>query len=165
MPDASDDFASRLSLAFSAFLAFARGSGVLLALTSAVEIYAKDEYWIRDDENLHHKVEYIEPADTKAPEVFIAEDINLLSYDMDHDVLNDLKYLGEERTDAILRQIIDDCEEEHCDDIPRDESTELSIHIVIANKGFLKSIKLAPLRYLNFVNSHRHCQRGLPKVY
>ena len=92
-------------------------------MTSAIGLYAADEYWIKDQNNIHHKVKYVGPAEVQTPEVFIAEDIDILNKDisdilelglkgLDEDTIRDLELAQEQRTDDMLRQIIDDSNED-----------------------------------------------------
>ena len=80
-----------------------------LRMTSAIGLYATDEYWIKDTNDVHHKVQYVGPSEVQTPEVFIAEDVDILS-----EAISDILELGkeEQRTDEILRQIIKESQEE-----------------------------------------------------
>ena len=94
-----------------------------LRMTSAIGLYAADEYWIKDHNDIHHRVQYIGPSEIQTPEVYIAEDLGVLNKGiadilqlgldgLDQEIIRDLELAQEEQTDDILRQIIEDSHEE-----------------------------------------------------
>ena len=100
-----------------------------LRMTSAIGLYATDEYWIKDQYDIHQKVQYMGPSNVKTPEVFIAEDIDVLN-----ETIADILELGDEekQTDNILRKIIEDSREEEWDDYDQydeewDESSKIGL--------------------------------------
>lgn len=89
-----------------------------LRSTNAVGFYSCDEYCLQDKAGLHRKIEYVGPSSVPTPEVFIAEGIDFtgLSHSVDESTMTDLEYTLNQRTDAILAQIIANCEDESWDD-------------------------------------------------
>ena len=94
-----------------------------LRMTSAIGLYAADEYWIKDTNDVHHKVQYVGPSEVRTPEVFIAEDVDVLS-----EAISDILELGaeEQHIDDILRQIIEDSHEEEWEEYDNEWDEGLS---------------------------------------
>ena len=109
-----------------------------LRMTSAIGLYAADEYWIKDTNEVHHKVEYVGPSEIQTPEVFVAEDINILNKGikellelgkkgLEESTIRDLEDFQEEYTDDMLQQIIDQSNEEQWDDYDEECDEEFGL--------------------------------------
>ena len=95
-----------------------------LRSVKAIGLYEHDEYWIQDVVGEHHQLEVSGKARIKAPEVFLAEDADLSTLDIDEEILVDLEYSEEERAEAIMQEILEQAEEEMWNDYEEDLEEE-----------------------------------------
>ena len=48
-------------------------------MTSAIGLYAADEYWIKDNDDIYYKIHYVGPSEVRTLEVYVAEDLDVLN--------------------------------------------------------------------------------------
>lgn len=97
-----------------------------LRSVKAVGIYEHDQYWIEDSYGLHHELEVSAKAEIKAPEIYLAHEVNMSDHDIDLDILIDLEYSEAERAEAIMKEIELQAEEEMWDDYEEEMEAEES---------------------------------------
>ena len=117
-----------------------------LRMTSAIGLYAADQYWIKDSNDIHHRVQYVGPSEVQTPEVYIAEDLEVLNKGiadilqlglngLDEETIRDLELAQEQQTDDMLQQIIEDSNEEQWDEYDDQFETEETIGLEQEESG------------------------------
>lgn len=83
-----------------------------LRSVKAIGLYERDEYWIQDQAGIHHQLEVSGRAAIKAPEVCLAQGVDVDELELDEETLIELEYSEEDRAKAIMEEIIAQTEEE-----------------------------------------------------